>query len=91
MLNVFLVPLFCCQHVWHDKRGHQIKVRPKFYIDEPGHLLHLDLFDPVNIMSTLKKRYVPFIVNEHTRYTWVHFLHRNDEIPAVLFDHVWQL
>ena len=42
-------------------------------IVHPFHLLHVDLFGPVNIMSIGKKRFALVIVDEYNRYTWVYF------------------
>ena len=58
---------------------------------EPYHLLHVDLFGPVNVMSIAKKKYALVIVDEFTRYTWVYFLHTKSETASILIDHVKQL
>ena len=71
-----------------NKEGHLIKARQNLQLDKVFYMLHLDLFGPVNIMSISKKRYTLVIVDEYTRFTWVYFLHRKDETPAILLDHV---
>nr|GFC89006.1 retrovirus-related Pol polyprotein from transposon TNT 1-94 [Tanacetum cinerariifolium] len=38
------------------------------------HLLHIDLCRPMRIASINEKRYVLVIVDDYSRYTWVHFL-----------------
>ncbi|KAJ9546863.1 hypothetical protein OSB04_019406 [Centaurea solstitialis] len=43
-------------------------------INYPLHLLHMDLFGPVNIQSMGGKRYTLVIVDEYSRYIWVFFL-----------------
>ena len=35
-----------------------------------------------------KKRYTLVIVDDFTRYTWVYFLHKKDETPHILIDHI---
>nr|GEU53308.1 hypothetical protein [Tanacetum cinerariifolium] len=45
------------------------------------HLLHMDLFSPIRIASINEKRYVLVIVEDYSRYMWVHFLRSKDEAP----------
>ncbi|KAL8133942.1 hypothetical protein AgCh_009127 [Apium graveolens] len=73
------------------QRRVSFKIKTEFSISEPYHMLHLDLFRPVNIMSINKKRYTLVIVDDFTRYTWVYFLHRKDETPKILLDHIRQI
>nr|GFB50090.1 hypothetical protein [Tanacetum cinerariifolium] len=48
------------------------------------HLLHMDLCGPLRIASINEKRYVLVIVDDYSRYTWVHFLRSKDEAPEVI-------
>nr|GEV51050.1 putative reverse transcriptase domain-containing protein [Tanacetum cinerariifolium] len=48
------------------------------------HLLHMDLCRPMIIASINGKRYILVIVDDYSRYTWVHFLRSKDEAPAVI-------
>nr|GFA47104.1 retrovirus-related Pol polyprotein from transposon TNT 1-94 [Tanacetum cinerariifolium] len=48
------------------------------------HLLHIDLCGPMRIASINEKRYVLVIVDDYSRYTWVHFLRSKDEASAVI-------
>nr|GEX39977.1 retrovirus-related Pol polyprotein from transposon TNT 1-94 [Tanacetum cinerariifolium] len=48
------------------------------------HLLHMNLCGPMRIASINGKRYVLVIVDDYSRYTWVHFLRSNDEAPEVI-------
>nr|GFC38883.1 putative ribonuclease H-like domain-containing protein [Tanacetum cinerariifolium] len=48
------------------------------------HLLHMDLCGPMRIASINRKRYVLVIVDDYSRYTWVHFLRSKDEAPKVI-------
>ncbi|GJW36671.1 retrovirus-related pol polyprotein from transposon TNT 1-94 [Tanacetum coccineum] len=45
------------------------------------HLLHMDLCGPMRVESINGKRYVLVIVDDYSRYTWVHFLRSKDEAP----------
>ena len=73
------------------QRKSSFKSKTESSILEPYHLLHVDLFGPVNVMSIAKKKYAMVIVDEFTRYTWVYFLHAKSETASVLIDHVRQL
>nr|GFC86036.1 retrovirus-related Pol polyprotein from transposon TNT 1-94 [Tanacetum cinerariifolium] len=48
------------------------------------HLLHMDLCGPMKIASINGKRYVLVIVDDYSRYTWVHFLRSKDAAPEVI-------
>ncbi|GKC28976.1 retrovirus-related pol polyprotein from transposon TNT 1-94 [Tanacetum coccineum] len=48
------------------------------------HLLHMDLCGPIRIASLNGKRYVLVIVDDYSRYTWVHFLRSKDEALEVI-------
>nr|GEX41527.1 retrovirus-related Pol polyprotein from transposon TNT 1-94 [Tanacetum cinerariifolium] len=48
------------------------------------HLLHMDLCGPMRVTSINGKWYVLVIVDDYSRYTWVHFLRTKDETPKVI-------
>nr|GEZ00346.1 hypothetical protein [Tanacetum cinerariifolium] len=48
------------------------------------HLLHMDLCGPMRVASINGKRYVLVILDDYSRYTWVHFLRTKDETPKVI-------
>nr|GFA41026.1 retrovirus-related Pol polyprotein from transposon TNT 1-94 [Tanacetum cinerariifolium]GFA41537.1 retrovirus-related Pol polyprotein from transposon TNT 1-94 [Tanacetum cinerariifolium] len=48
------------------------------------HLLHMDLCGLMRIASKNGKRFVLVIVDDYSRYTWVHFLISKDEAPKVI-------
>nr|GFA62442.1 putative ribonuclease H-like domain-containing protein [Tanacetum cinerariifolium] len=48
------------------------------------HLLYMDLCGPMRIASINDKRYVLVIVDDYSRYMWVHFLRSKDEAPEVI-------
>nr|GEU77319.1 hypothetical protein [Tanacetum cinerariifolium] len=47
------------------------------------HLLHMDLCGLMRVASINGKWYVLVIVDDYSRYTWVHFLRTKDETPEV--------
>ncbi|KAJ9552659.1 hypothetical protein OSB04_016704 [Centaurea solstitialis] len=53
-------------------------------INSPLHLLHMDLFGPVNIQSMGGKRFTLVIMDEYSRYTWVFFLRAKSETPQLI-------
>ncbi|KAK1399686.1 hypothetical protein POM88_009549 [Heracleum sosnowskyi] len=70
------------------QRKSSFKSKSESSVVEPYHLLHVDLFGPVNVMSMGRKKYALVIVDEYTRYTWVYFLSKKDETAQILMDHV---
>ena len=75
-----------CQKV--KQRRTSFKNKKKSSIEEPLHLLHLDLFGHVNVLSINRKRYALVIVDEFTRFTWVYFLFKKDETLEILLENV---
>ncbi|GJW47895.1 retrovirus-related pol polyprotein from transposon TNT 1-94 [Tanacetum coccineum] len=62
------------------------------YVEQPGpkkclHLLHMDLFGPVSPMSNHEK-YTLVIVDEYSRYTWVHFLRKKSQAPEMIMSFI---
>jgi transposase InsO family protein len=53
----------------------------------PGQLLHMDTVDPSRVRSMGGKWYVLVIVDDYSRYSWVFFLERKDEV----FEHFQSL
>ena len=51
-------------------------------IDEPLHMLHMDLFGPMSISSLKGKKYTLVVVDEFSRFTWVVFLQAKSDAPA---------
>ena len=68
-----------CEKGKSKKASHRIKDISG--ITEPLQLLHMDYFDPINIMSVSKKKYALVIVDDYSKYTWVLFLHSKYEAP----------
>ena len=73
------------------QRKSSFKSKTESSILEPYHLLHIDLFGPVNVMSVTKKKYAMVIVDEFTRYTWVYFLYTKSETTSILINHIKQM
>ncbi|GJY22142.1 retrovirus-related pol polyprotein from transposon TNT 1-94 [Tanacetum coccineum] len=48
------------------------------------HLLHMDLCGLMRVESINGKRYVLVIVDDYSRYPWVHFLRSKDKAPEVI-------
>nr|GFB55218.1 retrovirus-related Pol polyprotein from transposon TNT 1-94 [Tanacetum cinerariifolium] len=48
------------------------------------HLLHMGLCGQMRIAGINEKRYVLVIVDDYSRYTWVHFLRSKNEAPEVI-------
>ena len=55
------------------------KSKQNFSINQCFHLLHMDLFGPVNVQSIAGSKYTLVIVDEFSRYTWVYFLRRKSD------------
>ena len=70
------------------QRGTSFKYKTESSIEEPLHLLHIDLFGPVSVLSINRKRYALVIIDEFTRFTWVFFIFKKDETPEILLEHV---
>ncbi|KAI3718930.1 hypothetical protein L6452_19815 [Arctium lappa] len=57
-------------------------------VTSPLQLLHMDLFDPVNIQSIAGKKYMLVIVDEFSRYTWVIFFRCKSDTTEELISFV---
>jgi transposase InsO family protein len=55
--------------------------------EQPGQLLHMDIVGPSRICSMRGKWFVPIIVDDYSRYSWVFFLESKDEV----FELFWSL
>ncbi|GJX52367.1 integrase, catalytic region, zinc finger, CCHC-type containing protein [Tanacetum coccineum] len=71
-----------CEQGKRKKASHPPKPVPNY--KQRLHLLHMDLYGPMRIASINGKRYVLVIVNDYSRYTWVHFLRSKDEIRELI-------
>nr|GEY39886.1 retrovirus-related Pol polyprotein from transposon TNT 1-94 [Tanacetum cinerariifolium] len=48
---------------------------------EKLYLLHMDLCGPMHVESVNGKKFIHFIVDDYSRFTWVKFLRSKDETP----------
>ncbi|GJX10284.1 putative ribonuclease H-like domain-containing protein [Tanacetum coccineum] len=53
-------------------------------ISKPLHMLHMDLFDPTNVKSLMKKSHCLVVTNDFSRFSWVFFLATKDETSGIL-------
>nr|GEV05057.1 hypothetical protein [Tanacetum cinerariifolium] len=58
--------------------------KPVLNSKQQVHLLHMDLCGPMRVASFNGKWYVLVIVDDFSRYTWVHFLRTKDETLEVI-------
>nr|GEX42474.1 putative ribonuclease H-like domain-containing protein [Tanacetum cinerariifolium] len=54
-------------------------------------LLHMNLCRPMRVTSINRKKYIPMIVDDYSRYTWVYFLCTKDEALDMIIDFVNQV
>nr|GFB13945.1 hypothetical protein [Tanacetum cinerariifolium] len=71
-----------CEQGKSKRTSHPPKLVPN--LRQRLHLLHMDLCGPLRIASINGKRYVLVIMDDYSRYTWVHFLRSKDEAPEVI-------
>ncbi|GJZ89477.1 putative ribonuclease H-like domain-containing protein, partial [Tanacetum coccineum] len=53
-------------------------------INQPLHMLHMDLFGPTFVKSLMKKMYCLVVTNDYSRFSWVFFLATKDETSGIL-------
>ena len=75
-----------CQKCKQIRTSHKSKAES--VIDKVFHMLHLDLFGTSQYHVNQQEKVHIVIVDEYTRFTWVYFLHKEDETSAILLDHV---
>nr|GEY74476.1 retrovirus-related Pol polyprotein from transposon TNT 1-94 [Tanacetum cinerariifolium] len=68
-----------CEQEKSKRSSHPPK--PVLNLMQRLHLLHMDLCGPMRVTSINGKQYVLVIVDDYSRYTWVHFLRTKDEKP----------
>ncbi|GKD33931.1 retrovirus-related pol polyprotein from transposon TNT 1-94 [Tanacetum coccineum] len=65
-------PCYACEKGKHKRAS--FKTKQNFSIRKCLHLLHMDLFGPLSLMSINHEKYTLVIIDEYSRYTWCHFL-----------------
>ncbi|GJZ83012.1 retrovirus-related pol polyprotein from transposon TNT 1-94 [Tanacetum coccineum] len=68
-----------CEQEKSKKASHPPKPVPNS--KQRLHLLHIDFCGPMRVKSINGKQYVLVIVDNYSRYTWVHFLRSKDKAP----------
>ncbi|GJZ24578.1 retrovirus-related pol polyprotein from transposon TNT 1-94, partial [Tanacetum coccineum] len=71
-----------CERVKSKKVSHPPKLVPSDH--SKLELLHMDLCGPIRVASINGNKYIRVIVDDYSRYTWVYFLHSNDETPEII-------
>ncbi|KAI3814308.1 hypothetical protein L1987_19059 [Smallanthus sonchifolius] len=65
-----------------QRKSHKAKLQNS--IDTPLELLHMDLFGPISIRSIGGKSYYLVVIDDFSRFSWVHFLGTKDETADIL-------
>ncbi|GJV40886.1 retrovirus-related pol polyprotein from transposon TNT 1-94 [Tanacetum coccineum] len=79
-------PCTACEKGKHHRAS--FKTKQNFSIRKCLHLLHMDLFGPVSLMSINHKKYTLVIVDEYSRYIWVHFLRKNSQAQKMIMSFI---
>ncbi|GJS96068.1 retrovirus-related pol polyprotein from transposon TNT 1-94 [Tanacetum coccineum] len=71
-----------CQMGKSKKESHPHKPKPS--TNEKLQMLHMDLCRPMQVESINKKRYILFIVDDYSHFTWVKFLRMKDQALEII-------
>ncbi|GKD87381.1 putative ribonuclease H-like domain-containing protein, partial [Tanacetum coccineum] len=71
-----------CQKEKQHKASCKIKLVNS--INNPLHMLHMDLFGPTNVKSLMKNSYCLVVTDDFSRFSWVFFLATKDETSRIL-------
>ncbi|GKD43472.1 retrovirus-related pol polyprotein from transposon TNT 1-94 [Tanacetum coccineum] len=77
-----------CQMGKRKKVSHLPKPEP--IMNEKLQMLHMDLCGPMQVESINGKRYILFIVDDYSWFTWVKFLRTKDEAPEIIIKYLKQ-
>ncbi|KAL8148466.1 hypothetical protein AgCh_005730 [Apium graveolens] len=75
-----------CQRGRMKRSSHKSKSENS--MSTPLQLIHMDLFGSVNVLSISRNKYALGIVDDFSRYTWVEFMHSEDETPHIIIEHI---
>nr|GFA05389.1 putative ribonuclease H-like domain-containing protein [Tanacetum cinerariifolium] len=68
-----------------DLQWGNILINRVYFVEGLGHnLFSVGQFCDSNLETITRKRYVLVIVDDYSRYTWVHFIRSKDEAPEVI-------
>ncbi|GKB73956.1 retrovirus-related pol polyprotein from transposon TNT 1-94 [Tanacetum coccineum] len=79
-------PCSACEKGKHKRDS--FKTKQNFSIRKCLHLLHMDLFRPVSPMSINHEKYTLVIVDEYSRYIWVHFLKKKSHATKMIMSFI---
>nr|GEW83611.1 putative ribonuclease H-like domain-containing protein [Tanacetum cinerariifolium] len=76
----------------HKGKQHKASCKAKTlsFMNQPLHILHMDLFGPTSVRSINHKTYCLVITNGFSRFSWVYFLKSKDETTPILKDFIRQ-
>ncbi|GKE55988.1 putative ribonuclease H-like domain-containing protein [Tanacetum coccineum] len=68
------------------KKQHRASCNSKIVssINQPLHMLHMDLFGPTFVKCLMKKMYCLVVTDDYSRFSWVFFLATKDETSGIL-------
>ncbi|GJZ72137.1 retrovirus-related pol polyprotein from transposon TNT 1-94, partial [Tanacetum coccineum] len=72
---------FCYTCAMRKSKKQSHKPKSEDTNQEKLYLLHLDLCGPIRVASVNGKKYILFIVDDYSRFTWVKFQASKDEAP----------
>nr|GEV17071.1 hypothetical protein [Tanacetum cinerariifolium] len=70
----------------HKGKQHKASYKAKLVnaISKSLHMLHMDLFGPINVKSLMKRSYCLVITDDFSRFYWVFFLATKNETSRIL-------
>ncbi|GJT22454.1 retrovirus-related pol polyprotein from transposon TNT 1-94 [Tanacetum coccineum] len=79
-------PCSTCEKGKHHRAS--FKTKQNFSIRKCLHILYMDLFGPVSLMSINHEKYTLVIVDEYSRYTWVYFLRNKSQATEMIMSFI---
>ncbi|GJZ91227.1 retrovirus-related pol polyprotein from transposon TNT 1-94 [Tanacetum coccineum] len=71
-----------CERGKSKKSSHPLKFVPNTHYKLE--LIYMDLCGSIKVALINEKKYIPVIVDDYSRLTWVYFLHTKDETPEII-------
>nr|GEU80868.1 putative ribonuclease H-like domain-containing protein [Tanacetum cinerariifolium] len=71
-----------CQKEKQHKATYKAKLMSS--INQPLHMLHMDLFGPTSVMNINHRKYFLVVTDDFSRFSWVFFLATKDETSTIL-------
>ncbi|GJU85436.1 putative ribonuclease H-like domain-containing protein [Tanacetum coccineum] len=68
------------------RKQHRASCKSKIVssINQPLHMLYMDLFGPTFVKSLMKKMYCLVVIDDYSRFSWVFFLATKDETSGII-------